>query len=865
MVLSLMPAMVFGATDIDVYNSVVIAPEGSVPALTGTNDIKGILNVVDPEKDGNTFTLILVGDGVWPQEDLFVSSSRMSADELFYRKGPNWVYVPKHSSGSGWVIPFGDFAEDANYYTQRSGRTGELGLKVQSNAAGTSRLAFSVQNDPGQTRSAMLGLLNQYSINASTSADALTVAELLTSSAGAYRHNATFTGALPTNINLTVTDFAFPSSYKDTVAGVVVDIPYTSTTPGARLAKFDGKYYIADDRGIRTIPGGNKPANGVDSYTLVASVIAGSIPVSGVEVTFSITGGAGGNLTTTRATTNAAGRAESKVYSTRTDNIEVLARIAGLSEQAATDSIPDPLDPTKTIPRDLVRTDKAIVTFTSPGVTSIKAESDNNQKVARDPGDYKDFQISVYDVNGNRLDMMKAFGKTGTPGFGYDSAFIIGTKGKSSNDKVIDFTTTVTTKPSGANLIADDIDYGVSASGNLIMWVPHNRMNKDGDYEIRIHLVNGVSVSYAFSVRDQGDVTKLIASYGSSSYAAGTVLGAPLVIYEDADGYGLAKGYGAWIKNGKALSLSISDASFMDGVMVDGDFLLKSDKYGTITMTLVDRDRNLVDSVVLEITKAASYLKLTPASVGAVGGEVQVNIELVDIDGKRATTGLGVDSKDASAAVISKPEGALSTISSVFVADFGLFGTGNVRVSSNMEGDVGIRVIVKEKEKQLPGVEVLTTVEALKPNEKYGGRTYTGAATVSFGTTSGAGGTLIFIIGAPSFVSGNKALTAESPAFIEGGRTFLGVRDIGTAIGATVDWDQDTQTATLAKNDIVVKVTVGAEVIVVTKGGVTTEIANDAPAQNKAGRVYLPFRALLEAFGYTVSWDEGTQSITCNI
>jgi len=118
-------------------------------------------------------------------------------------------------------------------------------------------------------------------------------------------------------------------------------------------------------------------------------------------------------------------------------------------------------------------------------------------------------------------------------------------------------------------------------------------------------------------------------------------------------------------------------------------------------------------------------------------------------------------------------------------------------------------------------------------------------------------------IGAPSYVAGNKAFVAQSPAFIEGGRTFLGVRDIGNAMGATIDWDDDTQTATLSVNNIVVKITAGASAILVTRSGVTSEVAIDAPARNINGRVYLPFRALLEAFGYNVDWDEATQSIIC--
>ena len=42
-----------------------------------------------------------------------------------------------------------------------------------------------------------------------------------------------------------------------------------------------------------------------------------------------------------------------------------------------------------------------------------------------------------------------------------------------------------------------------------------------------------------------------------------------------------------------------------------------------------------------------------------------------------------------------------------------------------------------------------------------------------------------------------------------------------------------------------------------TKDNVTTEVAIDAPAQNKDGRVYLPFRAVFTAFGYEVEYSNG--------
>jgi hypothetical protein len=88
---------------------------------------------------------------------------------------------------------------------------------------------------------------------------------------------------------------------------------------------------------------------------------------------------------------------------------------------------------------------------------------------------------------------------------------------------------------------------------------------------------------------------------------------------------------------------------------------------------------------------------------------------------------------------------------------------------------------------------------------------------------------------------------------------------MGTAINAAIGWDQPTLTATLNKDGVVVSVTEGANAIKLIKNGVTTEIPIDAPAQNKNGRVYLPFRAVLEAFGYEVEWDQATQSIVCKL
>ena len=54
-------------------------------------------------------------------------------------------------------------------------------------------------------------------------------------------------------------------------------------------------------------------------------------------------------------------------------------------------------------------------------------------------------------------------------------------------------------------------------------------------------------------------------------------------------------------------------------------------------------------------------------------------------------------------------------------------------------------------------------------------------------------------IGAGQMLVDGVAVPLDTAAFIEGGRTYLPVRAIADALGATVAWDGDTATATLTK------------------------------------------------------------------
>ncbi|MCI9626354.1 MAG: copper amine oxidase N-terminal domain-containing protein [Clostridia bacterium] len=111
-------------------------------------------------------------------------------------------------------------------------------------------------------------------------------------------------------------------------------------------------------------------------------------------------------------------------------------------------------------------------------------------------------------------------------------------------------------------------------------------------------------------------------------------------------------------------------------------------------------------------------------------------------------------------------------------------------------------------------------------------------------------------IGRPrAYVKGEeKRIDPDNAAvmpFEEDDRTFLPVRFLAEALGAQVDWDEDSQTATVKKDGDTVEVTIGSDRIRI-NGKVQTI---DAAARTKDNRTFLPVRAVAEALGQKVTWD----------
>lgn len=92
-------------------------------------------------------------------------------------------------------------------------------------------------------------------------------------------------------------------------------------------------------------------------------------------------------------------------------------------------------------------------------------------------------------------------------------------------------------------------------------------------------------------------------------------------------------------------------------------------------------------------------------------------------------------------------------------------------------------------------------------------------------------------------------------------RTILPMRALFEYLGAEVGWDNDTNTATGKLGNDTVKFTIDKNIYV--KNG--EKLETDVSPMLIDGRTYLPIRAVAEALGYGVEWDNDTRTVYINM
>ncbi len=119
-----------------------------------------------------------------------------------------------------------------------------------------------------------------------------------------------------------------------------------------------------------------------------------------------------------------------------------------------------------------------------------------------------------------------------------------------------------------------------------------------------------------------------------------------------------------------------------------------------------------------------------------------------------------------------------------------------------------------------------------------------------------AGAIVLTVGNVVATVDGETVVNDVAPV-IRNERTMLPIRFIAEALGATVTWNDDTDTVTITREGLVIEIVIGQPYALVNG----TPVLLDAPAFIENSRTYLPIRFVAENLGATVIWDNDTKQV----
>lgn len=96
-----------------------------------------------------------------------------------------------------------------------------------------------------------------------------------------------------------------------------------------------------------------------------------------------------------------------------------------------------------------------------------------------------------------------------------------------------------------------------------------------------------------------------------------------------------------------------------------------------------------------------------------------------------------------------------------------------------------------------------------------------------------------------------KLTALDTPAYIKGGRTFVPVRFVAESLGAVVEWDASTSTATIKSEEAVIKLTEKKRTMYVNGKAVEMDVAPEIVGT----RLCVPIRYIAENLNCRVDWD----------
>ncbi len=111
-----------------------------------------------------------------------------------------------------------------------------------------------------------------------------------------------------------------------------------------------------------------------------------------------------------------------------------------------------------------------------------------------------------------------------------------------------------------------------------------------------------------------------------------------------------------------------------------------------------------------------------------------------------------------------------------------------------------------------------------------------------------------------------QLIKTDAVPFIEAGRTLVPIRGIMEKIGATVEWNAETETVSVEAGHITLELVIGQKVAKLTRivdgKAQLQEVTLDVAAKLVEGRSFIPLRFIAEALGAEVGWDEANKVVT---
>lgn len=148
-------------------------------------------------------------------------------------------------------------------------------------------------------------------------------------------------------------------------------------------------------------------------------------------------------------------------------------------------------------------------------------------------------------------------------------------------------------------------------------------------------------------------------------------------------------------------------------------------------------------------------------------------------------------------------------------------------------------------------------VYAKQDKKEHGNKVRTEAVIKAQGETMNQVATQTFTEFKAGMTVKGKKVNFDVPPVIKDGRTLIPVRAVMNSLNAKVEWDEATQTVTITKGDVVIKLVLGESKVFVNG----KEVTLDVPAMVVDNRTVVPLRFISETLGEKVNYDEKTGDI----